>query len=237
MDMVTEDALGRVTLATGDGMLSLDAVEMRDLPPAIGRRVVRSAVMRVRGDIADIGLRHVDELLSLLKSSSSFQYELPGGVFVERSGNTLTFLSQRPPDQPMIYRYELAVPGETWVPEVQVVIQAEIRNERVDPERPHGSMKAVFDLDAIVGRLIVRNWQPGDRIRPLGMQGSKKLHDIFVDGKVPRSARCRIPVVADDVNLVWVPGLAVSNEARVTEATRRSLLLAVRPDQSCVGAD
>lgn len=237
MNVVAEDSLKRVTLATAEGTISLDAVAVSEMSPAIGRRVVRSAVRRIRGYIADIGLRHVDELLSLLVTTSSFRYELPGGVFVERAGESLTFHSERPPDQPIIYRYELAVPGEVGLPEVEAVISARVIERQVDPTRAVGSSEAVFDLDSVVGKLVVRSWQPGDRIRPLGMRGSKKLQDVFVDGKIPRRARYRIPVVADDVKAVWVAGLAVSEEARVTEATSRSLVLAIRPDRGCVSAD
>lgn len=234
LEMAAQEAFKTLSPKPGAESLTLDAAALAALPTAIGRRVIRRAVRFVRRETKDIGLKHVDALLSLLRSSDSFRYELPGRTFVERSGKTLTILSRRSPDEPMItYRYDLAVPGETQVPEVDAVIRAEVSDQWVNPVRPPGSMEAVFDLDAIVGTLVVRNWQPGDRIRPLGMDGTKKLHDVFIDGGIPRSARCRIPIVADDVKTVWVPGLVVSQEARVTEHTRRFLLLEVQSAGAC----
>jgi tRNA(Ile)-lysidine synthase len=57
--------------------------------------------------------------------------------------------------------------------------------------------------------LYVRYWQPGDRVQPFGMAGSKKLQDVFVDQKVPRNLRRRWPVVVTaDNQVVWVPTLA-----------------------------
>ncbi len=63
--------------------------------------------------------------------------------------------------------------------------------------------------------LYVRYWQPGDRVKPYGMTGSKKLQDVFVDQKVPRNLRRRWPIVVTaDNQVVWVPTLA--NDRRYT---------------------
>lgn len=229
LDSLAQDEYDASLVSFGDGWITLLAAEVAGLFTVMARRVIRLALRDLKGDIADISFKHVDEVISVLRSSDSFRYEFPGGVFVERSGHDLTFSLQRPPDQPTEYAYRLLLPGEIRVPEVEAVINAEIRDEWVDPIRPAGSMDAVFDFDAIVGTLVVRNWQPGDRIRPLGMHGTKKLQDVFVDARIPRSARYRIPVVTDGVRIVWLPGIAVSEEVRVTESTRRSLLLAVHP--------
>lgn len=57
--------------------------------------------------------------------------------------------------------------------------------------------------------VYVRTWQSGDRIYPVGMDGSKKLQDVFVDKKVPRSLRARWPVVvSSDNEIIWLPGLS-----------------------------
>lgn len=59
-------------------------------------------------------------------------------------------------------------------------------------------------------KLYVRSWQAGDRINPVGMTGSKKLQDIFVDKKIPRRERSSWPIVVDDRSQpVWVPTLAI----------------------------
>jgi tRNA(Ile)-lysidine synthetase-like protein len=59
----------------------------------------------------------------------------------------------------------------------------------------------------------VRGRQPGDRLRPAGLGGSKSLQDLFVDRKVPRGERDRTPVVTGaDGRIVWVVGLAVAED-------------------------
>jgi tRNA(Ile)-lysidine synthase len=73
--------------------------------------------------------------------------------------------------------------------------------------------------------LRMRNPRPGDRLRPLGLGGSKKLQDVFVDAKVPREDRPSWPVLEGDGAVIWVPGLARGEGAAVTAATRRVLVV------------
>ena len=57
-------------------------------------------------------------------------------------------------------------------------------------------------------KLYVRYRQAGDRVSPVGMEGSKKLQDIFVDAKIPRHLRGVWPIVVNSSNeVVWVPNL------------------------------
>ncbi|HUV06036.1 MAG TPA: tRNA lysidine(34) synthetase TilS [Armatimonadota bacterium] len=225
LNMGSKEALGRLTISREEGAISLDLSGLLSCPLAIRRRLIREAVRTVRGELADVGFTHVEELLRLLGTGSDFKYELPGGTFVERTRQALAFLFSRPLELPIIYCYELAVPGETRVPEIEATLEAEVGLTPVEPFRPPGSMEVVLDGESIVGKLRVRNWQPGDRIRPLGLRGSKKVQDIFVDAKIPRAARHRVPLIADDEKVVWVAGLALSELVKVTGATRQFVQL------------
>jgi tRNA(Ile)-lysidine synthase len=83
------------------------------------------------------------------------------------------------------------------------------------------------DVDAAVvgSELYLRRPQPGDRFQPLGMAGSKKLQDLFVDVKVPRSLRAGLPVLASSRGIIWVAGRFLSEWAKVRPETRRLLRL------------
>jgi len=68
------------------------------------------------------------------------------------------------------------------------------------------STNSQSELAIVPQKLFVRHRQPGDRMSPVGMQGSKKLQDIFVDKKISRSQRDNWPVVVNDRNeVVWLP--------------------------------
>lgn len=86
--------------------------------------------------------------------------------------------------------------------------------------------EAWFDWDSLAPPLVVRSRADGDRMRPFGLGGTKKLQDLFVDEKVPRHVRARVPVVADRDGIVWVPGLR--SDERVALGPRTSRVLHVR---------
>ena len=92
-------------------------------------------------------------------------------------------------------------------------------------------LTAIVDAGRITS-LAVRYGRPGDRFRPLGLNGRKKLQDFFVDRKVPREARGRVPLVVDgDDRIVWVAGHAVSEDFRVSGATRAVVILMLRGER------
>ena len=73
--------------------------------------------------------------------------------------------------------------------------------------------------------LTVRAAQPGDKFQPLGMSGTKKLHDFFIDCKVPRPERARVPVVVAGADIAWVAGWRIDERFKVTDYTESVLAL------------
>jgi tRNA(Ile)-lysidine synthetase-like protein len=73
--------------------------------------------------------------------------------------------------------------------------------------------------------LVVDAVHPGDRMRPLGMSGSRKLSDLLTDAKVPRRLRGAVPVVRDGERIVWLAGVRMSEEYRVGPDTKRAVRL------------
>jgi len=76
-------------------------------------------------------------------------------------------------------------------------------------------------------RLLARSWKPGDRMRPLGMQGTKKLQDIFSDGKVPVTVRHCLPIIECGGEIVWIPGYRIAQGWEVRPDEQEALQLAV----------
>ncbi|MGN0880548.1 MAG: tRNA lysidine(34) synthetase TilS [Oligosphaeraceae bacterium] len=74
-----------------------------------------------------------------------------------------------------------------------------------------------FACGALPERLTVRSWRPGDRMRPFGRTGSKKLQDLFVDGHVPVGERHRLPLVCAGEEIIWAPGVRRAEFGRVAE--------------------
>ena len=95
------------------------------------------------------------------------------------------------------------------------------------PER--GSLdEPVLDASRLAPMLTVRSWRDGDRMRPLGLGGSKSLQDVFSDRKVPRGLRRSLPVVLSEDEIAWVAGVAVSDLFKLEQGTSATMRLRAR---------
>jgi len=90
---------------------------------------------------------------------------------------------------------------------------------------PASRQIACLDSDLISFPLKIRNWQDGDVFFPLGMTHKKKLSDYFIDEKLSIAAKEKIMILESDRSIVWIIGERIDNRFRVTESTRRVLLL------------
>ena len=78
-----------------------------------------------------------------------------------------------------------------------------------------------FDYNKIKGGIIVRNRKAGDKIK-LSM-GSKKLKQLFIDLKVPKDQRSKIPIIQDDNGILCVGDFRNSEEYKIDETTKEVL--------------
>lgn len=82
-----------------------------------------------------------------------------------------------------------------------------------------------FDYDKIKGGLKLRNRQDGDRFIPYGMKGNKKLKDFFIDLKVSRDQRDKVPLIVDGENIIWVVGYRINDLYKLTANTKNVLMI------------
>lgn len=110
------------------------------------------------------------------------------------------------------------------------LMEAAVRPAGDWPEAAADPHEARFDAEALAFPLQVRNRRPGDRMQVDGLNGSKKVKDIFIDDKLPRSRREDTPIVADASGMIlWIPGIRRGGAAKVTEKTRLILHLRYIP--------
>src|SRR5262249_22180681 len=100
-----------------------------------------------------------------------------------------------------LFRYPLSIPGEVELTEAGCFVSGEplleVRTVGDFRAAAGNGATAVVRADLCGKELSVRNRRPGDRFRPLGLGGRKKLQDFFVDRKVRRDERDRVPLVVD----------------------------------------
>ena len=232
LDGAAGDAAARLISRTRAGV-ELDADALLREPPAMARRVIRLAQRAVAG-AHFVGFDAVEAVLRFVVSKSTGQLDLPGHR-VNRRGNRLVLTTSRGREKPLPaadFSYPLDIPGWVKVPEAACTISADMNTVpfgRVAKEvwRLTGrGDEAVLEAGRLAGPLLVRNRRPGDRFRPLGLEGRKKLQDLFVDAKTDRAEREITPVIVDRTGqIVWVAGHGLAEAFRVTETTRDVVIL------------
>jgi tRNA(Ile)-lysidine synthase len=214
-----------------ESSLTLSLKQLSVQPAALQVRILRQWLEQT-GQTRDIGFRHLESLSALSAGRIRGKVELPGKVYVKREGGRLLLKSRQTENTASPYCYTL-VPGQAvLIPETgwQVIMTspcfwhgAPLDARSTDP------WQAIFDVDALPPSLVIRTLQPGDWIQPLGMQGSKKVHDIFVDAKVPQLCRRLLPLIVIGTEVAWVPGCVRGEAAKVTAGTRAVCWVVVNP--------
>ncbi|PTX55255.1 tRNA(Ile)-lysidine synthase [Melghirimyces profundicolus] len=224
---LVEKGAERVILHRGDGETVMDVTSLLELDVALQRRVIKLILnCLVEEDENDgVTLDSVERIRRLAaRPGPSSTVPLFGEHRAEREYQRLRILKS----SPEVKSGTVPSPGTTFLPVPgEIHFPAGRLRSRVESRwiYPPDDRRAVFDLDRLETPLSVRTRRPGDRIRPLGLDGTKKVKEIMIDAKVPRRLRDGIPLVLSGEETIWVPGLARSDAALVTEETRRFLYL------------
>lgn len=216
----------------------LDVVLLNQLPKARQRRVVRHWLLAAPCDPDTLHYETIDRILRLCaRRTGSASVPVDKNRYAVRTYQKLLLTARDQVPAPSGTRRKLLVPGETDCPEWELRATtawargypppgsgSSTRNSR--HRAGHTVLPAEVYLSADwVGRagLYLRTWRAGDRFTPIGMKGSRKVQDIFVDQKVPRALRERIPLLECRKQIIWIPGYRIAADVAVQTASARSL--------------
>ena len=215
-----------------DGSLRLAGLAA--LPTAAQRRIVRAWMVTAGVDIAAMGFDGIERLLVLAKRKSGGRRSLPlpSGPCITREYGRLRIEDVDAGGGDVAVRCRLASPGETLIPELGLAVTVSREPGGVkDVCRGPGALPACASISRrAVGRkqLYLRTWKPGDRMAPLGMRGSQKLQDIFINEKVPASHRARVALLECGGEIVWIPGYRVARGWEVRAQDRTAVRVSMR---------
>lgn len=207
---VIDRAVGEALSALGGGP-AVEAAALVELGPALARLVLRRLAEREAGGPRALSRTEVDAVLALAGTAlvgrgngeaalrgpggGSRSLDLGGGLRAIAEYGTVRFRAGE--DVPQPEPAVLAIPGTAHFGEWTVEARAD------------GGGEVELLAAALGSAVTVRGWRDGDRMRPLGLGGSKSLQDLFTDSKVPRALRRSLPVVEVDGDIAWVAGVAV----------------------------
>lgn len=219
LDRVVLEALDAA--GAGAGAVAIRAEALVGSEPALRRLALRALAERAAGRSVALGRARATEILNLASRPEGGTVELGGGLHAVCEAGFVRFQASEAEAAPE--PVALRLPGRARIGHWEV--RAELHP---GPVKPAGPDLATLDARALSGRIEVRTWREGDRIRPLGMEGTKTLGDLFTDRRVPRSLRHSLPVVTVDGEVAWVAGVAVSDDFRIEAGTEEVAVLTAK---------
>lgn len=194
--------------------------------PALKRRLLRKAWGTLRGDERDLEFIHLEQTLDFLQNGAAGGViELPRHIIMEKSYDSFRLAATCSEPEKTVFCHELIIPGNTFIPELGLNIEAEVTS--CWPGSVEFKEEAWIDYEKLNGPLLVRSRRPGDRFLPLNGCGSKKLKEFFIDEKIPRARRDRVPIVTAGEDIVWIGGIRPDDRWRITDKTRKFLHLKI----------
>jgi tRNA(Ile)-lysidine synthase len=202
-----------------NGEIRFPRQQFSELDRAVSGRLLILGAKSLRGTKATPSMAQLRDVETLLRTHrSGWSVSLPGDVRVDATGKFIRMTAGPPRATPTIPATPLDRGRSkigTWRFEVALVNKPAVFSA--------SRTEAYFDTRNIQGGLTVRSRRAGDRLRPLGLNGSRKVQDIFVDAKVAADERDGVPIVCDGAGILWVVGHCIDQRAAVAEECREVL--------------
>lgn len=221
LERMAAEAFARICRQNSDGWACDIGALLRE-PRGLRRRLLRLVLARLAGGPVQVSSRHIEALEQMLASPRpNARLALPRRITALREYGTL-LLFHAPAGQAATPDLVIGGPGRYPLPGggwLTVSTATFPETGSIVPE-----FHALFDPAAAPFPWLVRTFRPGDRIRLPGMTGRKKLKDLFIDDKIPRSRRQRLPLLfSGDGELLWIVGLRRSCAALPGAASSHTL--------------
>lgn len=199
------------------------------LEESIISRLIRKAINEVCGNKYDLELKHIKDIIQLQKLETSKKIDLPNGVMAINVYKNINIKSKEKIkiDENNMEELDLSI-EECLHKEINFqnyVFRFEVVDKNINIK--DSCLIKYFDYNKIEDDIIIRNRKDGDKIKPLGMSGSKKLKDIFIDMKIPREHRDTIPIIQFGHDIGWIVGLKISEKFKITSETAKVLKIIV----------
>ena len=228
-EIIATKTLMKLISRKTDSRIELFLAPLEIMDKAIMRRVLRRVIDETKG-LRGISFIHIEDIIDLVKSGDSGdRIYLPKGIKAIKEYSTLILTSEPPVT---LGTYSLTVPGEVILKEAGILIKSSLGTgteiQTAGIRKAHWVDSALFDADKLASPLVMRPRKDGDFFYPAGFGRRKKIQDFFVDEKVPRDERDRVPLVISGNDIIWVVGYRGDDRFKVGEGTEKVVRFEVK---------
>ncbi|MCH1626922.1 tRNA lysidine(34) synthetase TilS [Fredinandcohnia quinoae] len=223
LDELTVAKMNTVMKRKEDKQIEIKIDLFLSMPKSLQRRGIQLILNYLYKDIpSSLSSNHIDNLLTLLKNDHpSGELHFPKDLKIIRSYNSCFFTYDE--EKRNTYRFQIDESGNYKIMDGSI-----ISTQMLDhfPQMVKGNDFFIIDPDTVKLPLYVRTRKQGDKMTLKGMNGSKKVKDIFIDNKISIHKRDVWPIVEDSRgDILWLPGLKKSSfEANCMTKTKYIVL-------------
>jgi tRNA(Ile)-lysidine synthase len=212
----TESCPERINIATHPFLLCHQALQRRILEKVCWMMLTRP------------GFRQIELIRTLIRDGrNGAELHLGGGLRIWKAGSDAVFSHPAGRQGFRGSGLDNGVPVMTANGPGVFTSAAHTLSVSLQTEKP-GKLRdteLLLDADRISFPLQLRSPLPGERFRPLGATGRKKIHRFLTDAKIPRQDRRFFPVLVSEDRIIAIAGLRIDHDYRVRDDTRRFLLI------------
>jgi tRNA(Ile)-lysidine synthase len=222
LEYLTEEKFKLIVKSKSKHSIILDGRLFYKENQCMKQRIIRKCIDEISESLQGISESHITSLTELFTpNNTGKQINLPHDI-VGRTNYDDLIIERNFREEIRDFEHVLEL-GENIFQDIGVYINLSVysnENNWIKDKRYR-----VFDFDKVCGSLKIRNRKNGDKFTPFGMKGTKKVKDYFIDKKIPKEERNRIPLLVDDKNIIWIMGYATNDLYKVTNDTKRILVV------------
>ncbi len=206
-------------------IVDIKTLDMVDI--GIQNRIIRIAAREVMGSDYSLERVHTDAVRSLFKKETGSSVSLPGGLVACVKYGWIEFKTQKEAEEDadtkeFLYSVEIGNALPSGAPHIEF----SVAENGYSPKRN----QMILDYDKLEGkRLTLRNRRMGDRMVFFKDGRTRKIKDYFIDKKIPIKERNEIPLLCADDEVVAIIGERVSEKFKISENTKRGLVVTYEP--------
>jgi len=196
---------------------------------AVVSRLLFDAIESVKGNFTDIEEVHIRDMIALQKNETGKSIDIKDAVVARNDYGNLIIERKKTDTE----REENMLHEELKIPGTYVVDGKTIRFRYVERDEIVKDKKLrFFNGDVIEETVIVRNRQEGDRMRPFGMKGYRKLKNILIDKKISREDREKLLVFQNRNEIFYIGSMIISDDYKVKESTAKILEIGIFEEET-----
>ncbi|MFH5836172.1 tRNA lysidine(34) synthetase TilS [Proteiniclasticum sp. C24MP] len=198
-------------------------------PKAMVTRLLFDAISSVKGDLSDIEEVHIKDMIALQTKETGKLIDIKDAVIARNDYGNLIIERKKTDTE----REEEMLHEELKIPGTYVVDGKTIRFRFVERDQIVKDKKLrFFNGDLMEETVIVRNRQEGDRMRPFGMNGYRKLKNILIDKKISREDRDRLLIFQNRNDVFYIGSMIISDDYKVKDSTEKILEIGIFEEEA-----